>query len=154
MQTSELTHLMLALLAGVLIGVIGTVAAYTAVGAHPGEAADREEADQALKEAQEERNEAVTQLKEYRDAEERRRRGVDLGGGDETPQRPAVAAAPRADAAPRAEAAAPRRTESAPEPRAGTAAAQPREAAPAPREQAGAAAAPAGGFGPPRRPGD
>jgi hypothetical protein len=130
---NDIGLLAIVLLAGLLVGIVGTLGVYSAVATRQGEDEQRE-AQETIKRLEEERDQLQAQLNEFAEAERGKRQAVEQPAGEEParPQRPAVAAGPRPDAG----------------------LANKREPIAAPREdRTSAKAKPApdtGGFGPPR----
>jgi hypothetical protein len=142
MRLNDIGLLAIVLMAGLLVGIVGTLGVYNAVAAHQADA-EKAEAEETIRRLQDERDQLQAQLQDYAEAERNKRLAVEQPGAAEPPAH--AGAAPRPEvAAPRPEAAAPR-PEAAPPKK--------REAVAAPREDRSSAKAapdPAGGFGPPR----
>src|SRR5262245_9176930 len=131
MRTNDITLLIFTFLLGALMGVIATASIYSAAGKGLSEA-ERQDAEDALKKAQDERDDALARIEAY--LEEEKVRQLDLaqpGSGDASARRAEADAPKRADVA------------SAPAP----------EPLPAPREEPTDAARSAMslGFGAPRQ---
>ena len=131
MRINDVSLLIIAFVLGTLLGVIATLGVYGAVINKQTEA-ERQEVAEALKKAQEERDDALERINAYLETENGRGRAAEQVGGEEAApqQRTELAAAPRPDAA----------------------AKQPPETLPVPREDAAPTATKAPkGFGPPRK---
>jgi hypothetical protein len=120
MRTNDITMLVFSFLLGTLLGIIATMSAYTAIGNKMSDS-ERQRADEALKKAEEERDQALARIDQYLDYEKERHLDLERGGSGQ------VAAVPPAGAATPAE--------------------QPPELLPAPREELTYTA----GFGAPRQ---
>ncbi|HKI35451.1 MAG TPA: hypothetical protein VKA46_26575 [Gemmataceae bacterium] len=141
MRFNDIGLLIIVLLLGVLLGVIGTAGVYHSVAARQAEA-ERQESEEALKRAQEERDEALGRIDEYLAAERTSSVTAEQPSGLEPRPRPAPAAAPQRPPV----AAAPRPAEG-PAPKE-------REVTAPPREDAKNAPPAVSGFGPPRHIGE
>ena len=138
MRLNDFGLLAIVLLAGLLVGVVGTLGVYSSVASHQAEDEQKRSRgdDQEL---EEERDQLQAQINDYAEAERDQQLVVEQPGAEEpraapvAPKRPAVAAAPRPDTGSRASARRCRRRA-----RRRTSA----KAKPAPD--------PAAGFGPPR----
>jgi hypothetical protein len=128
---NDLTLLIFAFLLGTLLGVIATLSIYGTINNKLTEG-ERQETEEALKKAQDERDEALARIDAYLEDEKRQHLDMEQPGGEETPARRAAAAPPK---------------------RTDLAAAPPPELLPAPREELTDAtkSATSLGFGPPRQ---
>jgi hypothetical protein len=137
---NDIGLLAIVLLAGLLVGIIGTLGVYNSVAAHQAEE-EKKETEETIRRLTEERDQLQAQLNDFAESERNKRQAVEQPAG-EAPARPAQAQRPPVAAAPR--------------PDAGLA--NKREPIAAPREdRSSAKAKPApdtGGFGPPREYGD
>lgn len=141
MRMNDIGLLAIVLLAGLLIGVVGTLGAYNVVATRQAEAEQREK-DEAIKRLEEERDQLQGQINDFAEAE--RSRGL-------VAEQPAVEAPARPTQT--------KRPAAAPAPRADAGSTGKREGVPAPREDRGNAKAGPGakdgpdpaaaGFGPP-----
>jgi hypothetical protein len=145
MRFNDLTQIVIILLAGFMLGTIGTLAVYSAVVGRQMEA-QRQEAEEAVQRAQEERDAAQAQIDNYVEFERRKRLELEQAGPEAPPQ--------RAEAPPQSEPAAQQPAAVAAKPDAAKPGAaggtQRRDTAPAPREKGKPAPRPLPEFGPPR----
>jgi hypothetical protein len=134
---NDIGLLAIVLLAGLLVGIIGTLGVYNSVAARQAEE-EKRETDETIRRLTEERDQLQGQLNDFAEAERGKRQAVEQPAGEERarPQRPVIAGGPRPDAG----------------------LMNKREPVGAPREdRTSAKAKPApdtGGFGPPREYGD
>jgi hypothetical protein len=137
MKLNDIGLLAIVFLAGLLIGVVGTLGAYSSVASRQAEAG-RQEAEEAAKRLEDERDQLQAQINDYVAAEKDKAQAAAAGVAAEPPARPAEPKGPAVASAPRQD----------------TGSSGKREGVPAPREDkkssAKAAPDPAGGFGPPR----
>ncbi len=138
MRLNDIGLLAIVLLAGLLIGVVGTLGVYNAVTSRQVEA-ERAETEQTIKDLEYERDQLQAQINDYAEAERNKRSAVEQPGAEEAPARPAKPQRPVVGAAPRSEAGSTNKREGVPAPREDKTSAK---ATPAPD--------PAAGFGPPR----
>jgi type II secretory pathway pseudopilin PulG len=134
MRLNDFGLLAIVLLAGLLVGIVGTLAVYSSVASRQGEA-EQKEAQETIRSLQEERDQLQAQINDYVAAErDRNQAGEQPVAVEDVPQHSDIAAAPRRDNG------SPSRREGVPPPREdkSTAKAKPRSSERAP------------GYGPPR----
>jgi hypothetical protein len=101
MRLNDLTLLAIVLLLGIFIGVIGTAAVYGSIASRQADA-EQKEAQETVKQLENELQEKQARIDKYLEDEDNKRRALEQPGADEPRSQPApaVAATPRAEPAP------------------------------------------------------